>query len=76
MDLKLYPLDRQACELRIASCNYQLLHQQNNEHRYQDHYHDNVSSYMYVDGWTTDDLIYHWKKEDPVQITDDLNLPR
>ena len=28
------------------------------------------------DGWTTDDLIYHWKKEDPVQITDDLNLPR
>jgi len=47
MDLKLYPLDRQACELRIASY-----------------------------GWTTDDLIYHWKKEDPVQITDDLNLPR
>ena len=30
----------------------------------------------HIDGWTTDDLIYHWKKDDPVQITDDLNLPR
>lgn len=47
MDLKLYPLDRQQCEMRIASY-----------------------------GWTTDDLIYHWKATDPVQIVQDLNLPR
>ena len=29
-----------------------------------------------LDGWTTDDLKYQWKKEDPVQITKDLHLPR
>ena len=28
------------------------------------------------DGWTTDDLKYQWKKDDPVQITHDLHLPR
>jgi len=47
MDLKLYPLDRQECEMRIASY-----------------------------GWTTDDLIYRWKKDNPVQIAPNLNLPR
>lgn len=28
------------------------------------------------DGWTTTDLIYKWKKQDPVQVVPDLNLPR
>ena len=28
------------------------------------------------DGWTTDDLIYRWKENDPVQIVKELNLPR
>ncbi len=28
------------------------------------------------DGWTTDDLKYQWKSEEPVQITRDLHLPR
>ena len=28
------------------------------------------------DGWTTDDLIYKWKDDEPVQIVKDLNLPR
>ena len=63
MNLKLYPLDRQKCSLRVASCKYQkkiyivcLCHN--------------------LDGWTTDDLKYQWKKDDPVQITNDLHLPR
>ena len=30
----------------------------------------------FLDGWTTDDLKYQWKKDDPVQITKDLHLPR
>ena len=29
-----------------------------------------------ADGWTTDDLKYQWKKDEPVQITHDLHLPR
>ena len=31
---------------------------------------------FYKDGWTMDDLIYEWKAEEPVQIVDNLNLPR
>ena len=31
---------------------------------------------LLLDGWTTDDLKYQWKKDDPVQITHDLHLPR
>ena len=30
----------------------------------------------FADGWTTDDLIYRWKKDNPVQIAPNLNLPR
>ena len=30
----------------------------------------------FLDGWTTDDLLYLWKDEDPVQIVPDLHLPR
>ena len=33
-------------------------------------------SYSFIDGWTMDDLIYEWKAEEPVQIVDNLNLPR
>lgn len=29
-----------------------------------------------TDGWTTDDLQYLWKLKDPVQIVQDLHLPR
>lgn len=30
----------------------------------------------FSDGWTTEDLIFKWKKADPVQVTSDLHLPR
>ena len=36
----------------------------------------NVCCYCLKDGWTIDDLIYEWKSEEPVQIVDNLNLPR
>ena len=65
MDLKLYPLDRQTCELRIASCKC--------KQRYFIEF--NLTCYI-EDGWTTADLIYIWKEVDPVQIVKDLNLPR
>ena len=29
-----------------------------------------------TDGWTTEDLQYLWKKDEPVQIVKDLHLPR
>ena len=35
-----------------------------------------LSDWTFLDGWTTDDLKYQWKKDDPVQITKDLHLPR
>lgn len=47
MNLKLYPLDKQTCSLKMASY-----------------------------AWKTDDLIFVWKKGDPVQIEDKLHLPR
>ncbi|CAG0894641.1 unnamed protein product [Cyprideis torosa] len=47
MNLKLYPLDRQTCSLRMASY-----------------------------GWTKDDLEFRWKEGDPVQIVNNLHLPR
>ncbi|XP_018910630.1 glutamate-gated chloride channel isoform X3 [Bemisia tabaci] len=47
MNLKLYPLDRQVCSLRMASY-----------------------------GWTTDDLVFYWKEDDPVQVVRNLHLPR
>ena len=33
-------------------------------------------SYFLIDGWTTDDLQYLWKRKDPVQIVENLHLPR
>ncbi|XP_076042596.1 glutamate-gated chloride channel-like isoform X3 [Oratosquilla oratoria] len=47
MNLQLYPLDRQTCELILASY-----------------------------GWTTEDLVFLWKEGDPVQVTQNLHLPR
>ena len=32
--------------------------------------------YFLIDGWTTDDLQYLWKRKDPVQIVENLHLPR
>ena len=32
--------------------------------------------YLLIDGWTTDDLQYLWKRKDPVQIVENLHLPR
>ncbi|KAL7645031.1 UNVERIFIED_CONTAM: hypothetical protein RMT77_003401 [Armadillidium vulgare] len=47
MNLQLYPLDSQTCELVLASY-----------------------------GWTTEDLIFLWREGDPVQVTQNLHLPR
>lgn len=33
-------------------------------------------TYNPVDGYTTEDLMFVWKQEDPVQITTNLHLPR
>ena len=29
-----------------------------------------------ADGWATDDLVYLWKSDDPVQIGKGISLPR
>ena len=29
----------------------------------------------FPDGWTTNDLIYKWKEQNPVQLTKNLSLP-
>jgi hypothetical protein len=29
-----------------------------------------------TDGWTTDDLVFQWKKENPVQVAKNMHLPR
>ena len=33
------------------------------------------SSPYFPDGWTTNDLIYKWKEQNPVQLTKNLSLP-
>ena len=37
--------------------------------------HNNHWIYNFLDGWTTDDLIYKWKIPDPVQLAGGLSLP-
>lgn len=34
------------------------------------------SAYYHIDGWTTDDLVFLWKEDDPVQVVKNLHLPR
>ena len=31
---------------------------------------------LMTDGWTTEDLVFKWKENDPVQVTKNLHLPR
>ena len=37
---------------------------------------ENTCSNCFSDGWAKDDLIYQWKKKDPVQVVPGLHLPR
>lgn len=74
MNLKLYPLDKQTCSLRMASCKF----------------FDSILSFVFAmtiemmhyffcshsDGWTTADLVFLWKEGDPVQVVKNLHLPR
>lgn len=32
--------------------------------------------WLFIDGWTTDDLVFLWKEGDPVQVVKNLHLPR
>ena len=73
MDLKLYPLDRQECEMRIASCKFFSPRKLFWSHSF---FLQSFNFFIFADGWTTADLIYKWKELDPVQIVNDLNLPR
>lgn len=71
MNLKLYPLDRQVCSLRMASCKLKSWNCTLN-----------ISELYFKwivwlsDGWTTDDLVFLWKEGDPVQVVKNLHLPR
>lgn len=29
-----------------------------------------------IDGWTTEDLVFQWRKGDPVQVAKNMHLPR
>lgn len=71
MNLKLYPLDRQVCSLRMASCKkiHVILI------KIECIPFINVS-FKIVDGWTTADLVFLWKEGDPVQVVKNLHLPR
>lgn len=78
MNLKLYPLDRQTCSLRMASCKccmvvkaafLSLLWRFLIATRL-------LSFILRLDGWTTADLVFLWKEGDPVQVVKNLHLPR
>ena len=75
MNLKLYPLDRQKCSLRVASCKFC-----SNSKPFFTLTKRAFSLLFFIktttDGWTTDDLQYLWKDSEPVQIVKDLHLPR
>ena len=72
MNLKLYPMDRQTCYLRIASCECVKSSKFMNLPWV---FLSNLPSWI-SDGYTTDDITYRWKERDPVQIAKALNLPR
>lgn len=65
MNLKLYPLDEQTCSLRMASCKF-----------FSCWFCIAFIITIYIDGWTTDDLVFLWKEGDPVQVVKNLHLPR
>lgn len=74
MNLKLYPLDRQVCSLRMASCKQITF-------EFQFIGHEKLIKCIYSfhhssDGWTTADLVFLWKEGDPVQVVKNLHLPR
>lgn len=75
MNLKLYPLDRQVCSLRMASC---MLELSNPLRKWNSKLIDNkiILFYFGTDGWTTADLVFLWKEGDPVQVVKNLHLPR
>jgi glutamate receptor, anionic len=70
MNLKLYPLDRQTCSLLMISCK---LHRRMPLVHFIDF---SIFLPMTTDGWTTDDLIFQWKRENPVQVAKNMHLPR
>lgn len=35
-----------------------------------------MSFNSFLDGWTTNDLVFLWKEGDPVQVVKNLHLPR
>lgn len=72
MNLKLYPLDRQVCSLRMASCKYSYRIGSAWQFRATE-----LSCHLqFADGWTTADLVFLWKEGDPVQVVKNLHLPR
>lgn len=74
MNLKLYPLDRQICSLRMASCKWQLRSSSVLEWISISNF--SIFVIVIIDGWTTNDLVFLWKEGDPVQVVKNLHLPR
>ena len=86
MNLKLYPLDRQVCSLRMASCKFSsdIQWKRKKTHIFT----GSCVSFsiltsnlillllLHLDGWTTADLVFLWKEGDPVQVVKNLHLPR
>lgn len=66
MDLKYYPLDRQTCSIKMASCKYYKMHY--NKFR--------IIFNAKTDAYSTEDLVFTWKANNPVQVSADINLPR
>lgn len=75
MNLKLYPLDKQTCSLRMASCKcLEVVVEQRSW--FNGTYSCDTPITWISDGWTTDDLVFLWKEGDPVQVVKNLHLPR